>query len=108
MTHVGLGYIMSMTVTMDDALKADFADVCAEIGMSSSTAINVFVRKVVRDRRIPFELSAAPDTPKDHVDAAYEHALSIALVEGYLDAEAGRTHSLEELRAARAQEAAHA
>lgn len=92
---------MSMTVTMDDALKADFAAVCAEIGMSASTAVNVFAKKVVRERRIPFELSAQPDATAELEARAYERLLMADLLEGYAEAEAGRTRTLDELRAAR-------
>lgn len=92
---------MSMTVTMDDALKADFSAVCAEIGMSASTAVNVFAKKVVRERRIPFELSAQPEGPVGHEVRAYERMLATDLMRGYVEAEAGRTRTLDELRAAR-------
>ena len=92
---------MSMTVTMDDALKADFAAVCAEIGMSSSTAVNIFAKKVVRERRIPFELSARPDGAGEREIRTYELMLAAELMEGYAQAETGRTRTLDELRAAR-------
>ena len=92
-----------MTVTMDDALKAEFSAVCAEIGMSASTAVNIFAKKVVREQRIPFELSSRPDgaAALEREARAYERGLAAALAEGYTDAEAGRTHTLEELRTAR-------
>jgi DNA-damage-inducible protein J len=93
---------MSMTVAMDDALKADFAAVRAEIGMSASTAVNVFAKKVVRERRIPFELSARPEAPIAREVQAYERMLAAELLEGYVEAEAGRTRTFDELRAARA------
>ena len=101
---------MSMTVTMDDALKAEFAAVCAEIGMSASTAVNIFAKKVVRERRIPFELSARPDGAGEHETRMYELMLAAELMEGYAEAEAGRTRTLDELHAARAhreKESAH-
>lgn len=94
---------MSMTVTMDDTLKADFAAVCAEIGMSASTAVNIFAKKVVREQRIPFELSARPDGAGVREVHSYECMLAAELMEGYAEAEAGRTHTLDELRATRAQ-----
>jgi len=34
--------------------------VCSELGLSMSTAFNLFVKKVVREKRIPFELSIDP------------------------------------------------
>ena len=49
---------VSMTVRMDSQLKTMFDSLCAEFGMSSNTAINVFARAVVQRRRIPFEIKA--------------------------------------------------
>ena len=48
------------SIRMDIDLKKDFDKLCEEFGMSMSTAINVFARAVVRERRIPFELREAP------------------------------------------------
>ncbi len=49
----------TFSVRMDENLKNDFDSLCADFGMSMTTAINVFARAVVRERRIPFEISAA-------------------------------------------------
>ena len=37
--------------------KKDFNTFCEEIGLNMSTAINLFMRAVLREKRIPFELS---------------------------------------------------
>ena len=50
----------TFSVRMDEVLKKQFDELCQEFGMSTSTAINVFARAVVRQRRIPFEISS-PD-----------------------------------------------
>lgn len=50
----------TFSIRMDNDLKKDFDKLCEEFGMSMSTAINVFARAVVRERRIPFELREAP------------------------------------------------
>lgn len=49
----------TFSVRMDDTLKEQFEILCAEFGMNMSTAINIFARAVVRERRIPFEIAAA-------------------------------------------------
>ena len=57
------GFIMptaTFSVRMDEKLKIELDDLCAQFGMNTSTAINLFARAVVRERRIPFEISAAP------------------------------------------------
>lgn len=51
----------TFSVRMDENLKMQFDKLCSEFGMNMSTAINVFARAVVRERRIPFEISA-PET----------------------------------------------
>lgn len=49
----------TFSVRMDENLKNDFDALCADFGMSMTTAINVFARAVVRERKIPFEISAS-------------------------------------------------
>jgi addiction module RelB/DinJ family antitoxin len=44
---------------MDSGIKASFDALCEEFGMSANTAINVFAKAVVRNRRIPFEIKAS-------------------------------------------------
>lgn len=49
-----------ISVRIDDDVKRQAEKTLAEIGLSMSTAINVFLKKVARESRIPFELSAEP------------------------------------------------
>lgn len=42
---------------MDDGLKAQFDALCNNIGLSASTAFNIFARKAVSNRALPIELS---------------------------------------------------
>ena len=49
-----------ITMRADPDVKALFEQICAEIGLSVNAALNIFVKRVVRDRKIPFELSADP------------------------------------------------
>lgn len=48
----------TFSVCMDEVLKKQFDGLYQEFGMNASTAINVFARAVVRQRRIPFEISS--------------------------------------------------
>lgn len=52
---------VSMTVRMDSGVKAAFDALCTQFGMSANTAINIFANTVVMQRRIPFEIKAAPE-----------------------------------------------
>ena len=49
------------SIRMDESLKRQFDYLCQEFGMNTSTAINIFARAVVRERKIPFEISS-PET----------------------------------------------
>ena len=48
----------SMTIRLDNRQKAQFDQLCEQFGMSADTAINIFVRTVIRCRKIPFVISA--------------------------------------------------
>lgn len=53
----------AFTIRLDSDLKERFDRLCEEFGMSANTAFNVYVRKVVRTRSIPFAIEA--DTMDD-------------------------------------------
>ena len=46
----------TFSIRMDNSLKNDFADICKSFGMNVSTAINVFAKAVVNQKKIPFEI----------------------------------------------------
>lgn len=50
----------TVNVRMDEQLKRDFDAICEELGMSMSTAITIFAKKMSREKRIPFEVSVDP------------------------------------------------
>lgn len=53
----------NINIRMDTELKKKFEAFCADMGMTMTTAINVFARKAVRENRIPFEISGdVPNT----------------------------------------------
>ncbi len=45
---------------VDDKIKAKAESVCAAMGLTMSTAINIFLTKLANERRIPFEVSVDP------------------------------------------------
>ena len=47
---------MSATISIrtDSELKKDFEVFCKSVGMNSSTALTIFMKKVVAEKRIPF------------------------------------------------------
>ena len=49
-----------ISLRVDDKTKRDAEKTLNDIGLSMSTAINIFLKTVAREKRIPFELSADP------------------------------------------------
>ena len=48
----------NVTIRLDNNDKIELARICEKIGLSVSTAFNVFVKTVIKEEKIPFELSA--------------------------------------------------
>lgn len=48
----------NVTIRLNSDDKAEFSRICEKIGLSVSAAFNVFVKTVIKEERIPFELSA--------------------------------------------------
>ena len=62
----------SVNIRMDEATKIAFDKFCSEIGLSVSSAFNIFAKTVVREQRIPFELTT--EVPNDETRAAMAEA----------------------------------
>ncbi len=61
----------NITIRMDEELKKQFDHFCHEIGMSMGTAMTIFAKTVVKEGRIPFELSVkAPN--RETIEAMVE------------------------------------
>ena len=80
----------TVNVRMDEQLKRDFDAICEELGMSMSTAITIFAKKMSREKRIPFEVS---------VDLFYSEQNRLALQKSMEQLSNGQvvTKTLEEL-----------
>ena len=50
----------NLNVRMDDEVKRQFDAFCAQVGMNASVAVNLFVKTVLREQRIPFSISTDP------------------------------------------------
>ncbi|GHV73957.1 DNA-damage-inducible protein J [Spirochaetia bacterium] len=51
----------NINIRMDESLKQQAESLFSELGMNISTAFNIFVRQVIRQKKIPFEISADSD-----------------------------------------------
>lgn len=45
---------------IDDTIKAKAENVCSAMGLTMSTAINIFLTKLANEQRIPFEVAIDP------------------------------------------------
>jgi DNA-damage-inducible protein J len=65
----------SINIRMDSDLKKQFEAFCADMGMSMTTAFNIFAKKTVREYRIPFEIGA--EQPNAETKAAIEEVQAL-------------------------------
>lgn len=50
----------NISLRVDDAVKRQVESICSELGMSLSTATNIFYKKMISYGGIPFELKVDP------------------------------------------------
>ena len=46
----------TLSVRMDEDLKKGLEAFCADVGMNTSVAVNMFAKAVLRERRLPFDV----------------------------------------------------
>lgn len=56
-----------ISLRVDDEVKSSAERTLDDIGLSMSAAITIFLKTVVRENRIPFELSADPFYSRDNM-----------------------------------------
>ncbi|MDR2445290.1 MAG: type II toxin-antitoxin system RelB/DinJ family antitoxin [Spirochaetaceae bacterium] len=50
-----------LSVRIDEDIKRRFDLFCADVGMNATVAVNMFARAVLREKRIPFEITGTDD-----------------------------------------------
>lgn len=53
--------LSTVTIRVDDMLKNNFNSLCGQFGLSNTAAYTLFMKAVVRERRIPFEIRIDSD-----------------------------------------------
>lgn len=92
----------TFSIRMDEKLKKQFDALCADFGMTASTAFNVFAKAVVRERKIPFEISAPePDMTKEKTLEVFRELRRQAEINGIQDLTIDEIN--EEIRLARCE-----
>lgn len=77
-----------LNVRMEEDVKKALEEFCSDVGMNISVAVNLFAKAVIREQRLPFEISA----PKPRI----LNATTIAAIEE-IEAEIG-IHREKDLR----------
>lgn len=57
---------------IDETTKKQMEQICSELGITLSTAFNIFAKKVIREKRIPFEVSIDPFYSESNMKAISE------------------------------------
>lgn len=59
----------TITVRLDEHDKNAFDHFCSEIGLNTSATITLFIKTVLRENRIPFEITLKPEQSREAVMA---------------------------------------
>jgi DNA-damage-inducible protein J len=51
----------TFSVRMDSEVKKQLDDFCAAVGMNTTVAFNMFARAVLREKRLPFDVTTETD-----------------------------------------------
>jgi len=51
----------TFSVRMDSEVKKQLDDFCTQVGMNTSTAFNMFAHAVLREKRLPFDVTTEVD-----------------------------------------------
>jgi addiction module antitoxin, relB/dinJ family len=63
------GKIMAqINFRVDDTVKAKAERACAAMGLTMSTAINIFLTKLANEQRIPFEVAVDPFYSEENME----------------------------------------
>ncbi|MCI1666392.1 MAG: type II toxin-antitoxin system RelB/DinJ family antitoxin [Atopobiaceae bacterium] len=55
----------TMSLRIDSNIKQDAAKVFSQLGMSFNTGVSIYLRTVVRENRIPFDLELGSNTDEE-------------------------------------------
>lgn len=58
----------NLSVRIDENDKKSFENFCNETGMNVSVAINMFIKTVLREHKLPFEIKTDPFYSKNNIE----------------------------------------
>ena len=80
----------NINIRTDEALKASFDQLCQDVGLTVSTAINAFMKQAVLDNRIPLGFRRVPFYSEKNMER-------IMRAVARMDAGMGKEHELIEV-----------
>ena len=57
---------------IDEKTKKEMEEICNELGMTVTTALNIFIKKMIREKRIPFDVAIDPFYSDSNIKAIEE------------------------------------
>ena len=73
---------ITFSVRMDTDVKRQFDDFCMMVGMNTTTAFNMFARAVLREKRLPFDVTTVSDPFYSESNMAFLRRAKEALESG--------------------------
>ena len=58
----------NINIRIEESTKRDLESVCKELGLSVTTALTIFAKKMCRERRIPFVVAIDPFYSTENLD----------------------------------------
>ena len=62
----------NLSIRVDAELKKDVESCLEDMGMNMSTAINIYLKQIVKQRAIPFRVTASPEVNRETIEAIAE------------------------------------
>lgn len=62
----------TMSIRIDENDKKQFENFCSQTGMNVSVAVNMFIKAVLREDKLPFEVKADPFYSSQNISALHE------------------------------------
>ena len=97
------GVIMAKTATLNvrvnEEIKQQAEQICAQLGTSVSGAVNMLLSQIVLKRSIPFEVSAPKYEKPVGLASMTKEEIDVMLQEGLDDIAAGRVQPMEVVHA---------
>ena len=82
-----MAQVVNVNFKLDADIKKSMEEACSEMGISMSAAFKIFAKKVGREKRIPFEVSADPFYSESNIryleEKMEEYYASIASAVGF-------------------------